>query len=1029
MILSELLRSLIAPRRRALGFQSPNPSHLRPSFRLRPSPSRPVPPPRAPRQGIVCDAASGRVVGLSLPEMGLSGQLPGEMAQMNDLTSIEVPRNYLQGDIPNTINNLGKLQVADLAGNAISGQIPDLSPMRALRVLLLDGNQLQDAVPYTITALSSLGLSGNTLGGALPSTLSALSRLTWLRVDGNQLVGPLPPGLAAMASAPGAVFNLTANDPTLCGTAVRAVAVLAIALLLFAFLCLRKPKHPSAPSSASATAAVAAVGGTDARSEEEAAEVDYGGEKDSETGLLLLPPLPPPAIPFTASSPLLAPTLPPPIPTSSPVSTAASAAAVSPKYGVPARADSSAATSSSPSAPPSASAPSAALQGTSPRSIPSSSSSHTPSPKPQPLPSSATSFPPIVIPPVVPLPSLRSLAHHRSPLLASQAAATAAAPGGAGMQPLTPPSYYLSGSPKSGSPHTPSSLLPPAALPDSATAAAAAAAGAAAGTAAAAGLRGASMEEGAGEAGTGETGAAAAAGAAGAAGAAVAVASSSRLPTYGGAGRALRAADLEGDSESGAEGGGKKGGGGGVGGGVWSSGEDESSTWSESDGSVIEGRRGKLGRSVSEVSGRTWAAGGVRGGGGEGRETAAEAATAAALVGGGREGKARGGGGGREKVGGAGDTEGDEEASSEESESGGSGRGGAEKVFSLAELALATNDFGRQGQRNLLGAGRHGVVYKARLPDGTTVAVKRLTNCNPDQSEREFRFEAEAVARARHPNIVALLGCCAEGAERLLVSEFVPNGTLHSWLHAPAAPAAGAGAGAAGAAGAGGPSGSDGDGGGGAGESAACAPLDWKLRVHIALGCARGLAYLHEGADVRVVHRDVKASNVLVDAQWNPKLADFALAAISGRLHSHAPSRLLGTVGYVAPEYINTGLLTERSDVYSFGVLLLELVAGRKPIDTHLPPEQVDIVRWVKRLAADGRLAEAVEGRIAGQAGADEVEYVVGVALRCVDGNALKRPRMRQVVAMLETEDPTLVRGGGWRNAVGVCVDGYGEVR
>ncbi|CAI5996958.1 unnamed protein product, partial [Closterium sp. NIES-64] len=177
-----------------------------------------------PFLGMVCDPASGKVVGLSLPEMGLSGQLPGEMAQMSDVTSIEVPRNYLQGDIPNTINNLGKLQVADLAGNGISGQIPDLSPMRALRVLLLDGNQLQDAVPYTITALSNLeqlGLSSNTLAGALPSSLSALTRLTWLRVDGNQLVGPLPPGLAAMASAPGAVFNLTANDPTLCGKEVR----------------------------------------------------------------------------------------------------------------------------------------------------------------------------------------------------------------------------------------------------------------------------------------------------------------------------------------------------------------------------------------------------------------------------------------------------------------------------------------------------------------------------------------------------------------------------------------------------------------------------------------------------------------------------------------------------------------------------------------------------------------------------------------------------------------------------------------
>eukprot|EP00475_Leptophrys_vorax_P022995 TRINITY_DN31335_c0_g4_i1.p1 TRINITY_DN31335_c0_g4~~TRINITY_DN31335_c0_g4_i1.p1 ORF type:complete len:656 (+),score=-8.70 TRINITY_DN31335_c0_g4_i1:90-1970(+) len=364
-------------------------------------------------------------------------------------------------------------------------------------------------------------------------------------------------------------------------------------------------------------------------------------------------------------------------------------------------------------------------------------------------------------------------------------------------------------------------------------------------------------------------------------------------------------------------------------------------------------------------------AGEARGGGGSGAGRGG--ANVAASGSGGRG----GGGGGTWALG--------SDVGSEISEEG-SGAGNMERVFSMAELALATNDFGRSGQRNVLGTGRYGSVYKARLPDGTTVAVKRLTNRNPDQSAREFRFEAEAMAHARHPNVVALLGCCADGDERMLVSEFVPNGSLDTWLH--------------------------GSNPGGAGLGAATEPMEWPLRIHIALGTARGLCHLHEGMDVRVVHRDVKASNVLLDAQWNPKLGDFALAKIMGKEQTHAATRVMGTFGYVAPEYLNTGILTERSDVYSFGVLLLELVAGRRPIDNHLPPEQVDVVRWVKRMAAEERTAELVDPRIASSVAADDIDYVVGIALRCIEANALKRPRMKQIVHMLESEDPSM--RGGW---------------
>ncbi|CAI5471418.1 unnamed protein product [Closterium sp. Yama58-4] len=420
---------------------------------------------------------------------------------------------------------------------------------------------------------------------------------------------------------------------------------------------------------------------------------------------------------------------------------------------------------------------------------------------------------------------------------------------------------------------------------------------------------------------------------------------------YGNAGRALRAADLELDEK-------------GAGGSVLG---DGSSVGGDDDGSDTGGAAGS----------------GSAAAGGAGVGVAAGAGYAGLA----RGGVSRGVGSGRElgsPGGGGGTWAGGSDAASEASEE--SGKGGWERAFSFSELALATNDFGARGQRNVVGQGRNGTVYKARLPDGTTVAVKRLSNKNPDQTVREFRFEADAMAHARHPNVVALLGCCAEGDERMLVSEFVPNGSLELWLH-------GAGA------------------GGGAFGAGPAEPMEWPLRVHVALGCARGLAYLHEGTDVRVVHRDVKASNVLLDAQWNPKLGDFALAKIMAKEQTHAATRVVGTYGYVAPEYLNTGILTERSDVYSYGVLLLELVTGRRPIDNHLPPEQVDVVRWVKRLAAEERVAEALDPRIAGTVPADDVEYVVGIALRCIDANALKRPRMKQIVHMLESEDPALRDG------------------
>ncbi|CAI5942631.1 unnamed protein product [Closterium sp. NIES-65] len=325
--------------------------------------------------------------------------------------------------------------------------------------------------------------------------------------------------------------------------------------------------------------------------------------------------------------------------------------------------------------------------------------------------------------------------------------------------------------------------------------------------------------------------------------------------------------------------------------------------------------------------------------------------------------------------------------------------GGELRWFSVSELAMATNEFGRNAQRNVVGTGRYGTVYRARLADGSTAAVKRLTQYNPDQTPREFRFEVETLATLRHPNLIALIGgCCAEpadcgsagGAERMLVTEYAANGDLDTWLHPDDATLA-------------------------ANAGAQMEAIDWPMRMHVAVGCAKGLAYLH---DVRVVHSDVRAANVLLDHRCDARLCDFAFARIVGSDPKHASARhALRSFGYMAPEYMNTGVLTERSDVYSFGVLLLEIITGRRPIDSQRPSHESNLVKWAKQMAGEGRFLDMVDPRLcapdmggtaAVPVAIEDATYVVGVALRCLEPNALKRPKMKQVVHMLESEDPCL---------------------
>ncbi|XP_027354340.1 probable receptor-like serine/threonine-protein kinase At4g34500 [Abrus precatorius] len=288
--------------------------------------------------------------------------------------------------------------------------------------------------------------------------------------------------------------------------------------------------------------------------------------------------------------------------------------------------------------------------------------------------------------------------------------------------------------------------------------------------------------------------------------------------------------------------------------------------------------------------------------------------------------------------------------------------------YTLREVELATRGF---AEGNVIGEGGYGVVYRGLLQDGSVVAVKNLHN-NKGQAEKEFKVEVEAIGKVRHKNLVGLVGYCAEGARRMLVYEYVNNGNLEQWLHGDVGPTS---------------------------------PLTWDIRMRIAIGTAKGIAYLHEGLEPKVVHRDIKSSNILLDKNWNAKVSDFGLAKLLGSEKTHVTTRVMGTFGYVAPEYASTGMLNERSDVYSFGVLLMEIITGRSPIDYSRPPGEMNLVDWFKAMVANRRSDELVDPLIEIPPSPRSLKRVLLICLRCIDLDVIKRPKMGQVVHMLETDD------------------------
>ncbi|XP_073366811.1 proline-rich receptor-like protein kinase PERK1 isoform X5 [Aegilops tauschii subsp. strangulata] len=287
------------------------------------------------------------------------------------------------------------------------------------------------------------------------------------------------------------------------------------------------------------------------------------------------------------------------------------------------------------------------------------------------------------------------------------------------------------------------------------------------------------------------------------------------------------------------------------------------------------------------------------------------------------------------------------------------------------ELAAAADGF---SEANLLGQGGFGHVYKGTV-NGQEVAIKKL-RAGSGQGHREFRAEVDIISRVHHKNLVSLVGFCIHAEQRLLVYEYVPNKTLESHLHHVS----------------------------GSGR----ATLDWPRRWKIAVGSAKGLAYLHEDCHPKIIHRDIKAANILLDYNYEPKVADFGLAKCQEAEHTAVSTRVMGTFGYLAPEYYATGKVTDRSDVYSFGVMLLELITGRKPIMASSDHQPETLATWAKPLLTKALEEENYEELIDPELGTNYDAYdmarLVACAAAAVRQTARSRPRMAQIVRYLEGE-------------------------
>ncbi|KAI6703551.1 hypothetical protein NL676_012687 [Syzygium grande] len=287
------------------------------------------------------------------------------------------------------------------------------------------------------------------------------------------------------------------------------------------------------------------------------------------------------------------------------------------------------------------------------------------------------------------------------------------------------------------------------------------------------------------------------------------------------------------------------------------------------------------------------------------------------------------------------------------------------RTYSLQQIKAATNDFDPAFK---IGEGGFGPVYKGQLPDGNVVAVKQLSS-RSKQGNREFLNEIGTISCLQHPNLVKLHGCCIEGDQLLLVYEYMEKNSLSRVMFGP---------------------------------QNYRLQLDWPTRLKICIGVAKGLAFLHEESRLRIIHRDIKATNVLLDQDLNPKISDFGLARLDEEEKTHISTKVAGTVGYMAPEYALWGYLTYKADVYSFGVLVLEIVSGQSNNSFVPSDECLCLLDWACQLQQSGNLMELVDEKLKPEIDRGEAEMVIKVVLLCTNASPSLRPTMSEVVNMLE---------------------------
>ncbi|GFP93767.1 g-type lectin s-receptor-like serine/threonine-protein kinase at4g03230 [Phtheirospermum japonicum] len=291
--------------------------------------------------------------------------------------------------------------------------------------------------------------------------------------------------------------------------------------------------------------------------------------------------------------------------------------------------------------------------------------------------------------------------------------------------------------------------------------------------------------------------------------------------------------------------------------------------------------------------------------------------------------------------------------------------------YNLNIILSATDNF---SDANKLGQGGFGPVYKGTFPGGREIAVKRLSSCS-GQGIDEFLNEVTLIAKLQHRNLVRLLGYCIKGTEKILLYEYMPNRSLDAFIF----------------------------------DQKNCMLLDWKKRFDIISGIARGLLYLHQDSRLRVIHRDLKTSNILLDEEMNPKISDFGLARIvEGKGTEASTNKVVGTYGYMSPEYALEGTFSIKSDVFSFGVVMLEIISGKKNTLFSNPREVLNLLGYAWRLWSENKTLDLVDPTMLGSCDEFQAMTCVNIGLLCVQEDPNDRPSMTNVVLMLGNETSLL---------------------